>query len=336
MRAFSKDDPVRLLADNLEWWLPHVTAVIQDELGSFPVVPGEGELPTQVTLEDGSTLLGGVPGWPRKGGDLWRGEAEAAEFVTAIVEEADASGKLRGILDAVRSNRVEDDFSDFWSNARIDFERKLHRTRNKVSVRFVELPDNIPVQGPETEVVDRLVMSDFVALLNEKDRQIVVLLSSGYTRLHDIAAELGYATHSPISKKLAARFASKRRRSSTSSSDRPEIPPPAKANTDFRSQVGVMVRAVDQDQTQADRGGDGDLAALRRQLRDTRAERMRLQRALASRVSVEAAIWSTERDIDTRSSSRVEDARSVVEQLTSELLGLWGELDWHRMGDRSP
>lgn len=203
VRAFSKDDPVRLLAHNLEWWLPHVTAVIQDELGSFPVVPGEGELPTQVTLEDGSTLLGGVPGWPRKGGDLWRGEAEAAEFVTAIVEEADASGKLRGILDAVRSNRVEDDFSDFWSNARIDFERKLHRTRNKVSVRFVELPDNIPVQGPETEVVDRLVMSDFVALLNEKDRQIVVLLSSGYTRLHDIAAELGYATHSPISKKLA-------------------------------------------------------------------------------------------------------------------------------------
>lgn len=92
-----------------------------------------------------------------------------------------------------------------------------------------------------------------------------------------------------------------------------------------------MVRAVDQDQTQADGGGDGDLAALRRQLRDTRAERMRLERALASRVSVEAAIRSTERDIDTRSSSQVEDARAVVEQLTSELLGLWAELDWHRM-----
>lgn len=203
VRAFSKDDPVRLLAHNLEWWLPHVTAVIQDELSSFPVVPGEGELPAEVRLEDGSVLLGGVPDWPRKGGDLWRGEEDAAEFVTATVEQADATGQLRGILDAVRSHRVDDDFSDYWSNARIDFERKLHHTRSKISVKFVELSDNIPVQGPETEVVDRLVMSDFMALLNEKERQVVVLLSSGYTKLHDIAAELGYATHSPISKKLA-------------------------------------------------------------------------------------------------------------------------------------
>lgn len=92
-----------------------------------------------------------------------------------------------------------------------------------------------------------------------------------------------------------------------------------------------MVRSVDQDQAQSGVGGDGDLAALRQQLRDTRAERMRLQRVLASRVSVEAAIRSTERDIDTRSSAQVEDARVTVDQLTSELLGLWAELDWHRM-----
>lgn len=201
-RAFSNDDPVRLLAHNLEWWLPHVTAVIQEELGSFPVVPGDGELPADIQLIDGSVLPGGVPGWPRMGGDLWKGEEDAAEFVTATVEEADRAGRLRGILDAVRSNRVEDDFSDYWSNARTDFERKLHHTRNKVSVRFVELPDNIPVQGPDTEVVGQLIVSDFMALLNEKERQIVVLLSSGYSKLHDIAAELGYATHSPISKKL--------------------------------------------------------------------------------------------------------------------------------------
>jgi hypothetical protein len=88
---------------------------------------------------------------------------------------------------------------------------------------------------------------------------------------------------------------------------------------------------VDQDRVQVGAGGDGDLAVLRQQLRDTRAERMRLQRALANRVGVEAAIRSTERDIDTRSSSQVEDARAIVEQLTSDLLGVWAELDWHRM-----
>lgn len=37
--------------------------------------------------------------------------------------KADADGRLRGILDAVRSNRVEDYFSDRWSYAREDFER---------------------------------------------------------------------------------------------------------------------------------------------------------------------------------------------------------------------
>ena len=62
----------------------------------------------------------------------------AAEVVEDVVEAADARGRLRAIIDAVRSNRVEDDFSDRWSYAREDFERKLYHKRNKVRVR--ELP----------------------------------------------------------------------------------------------------------------------------------------------------------------------------------------------------
>ena len=148
-------------------------------------------------------MEGAVPGWPRMGGDLWRGQEEAAEIVALTVEHADRTGRLRGILDAVRSHRVVDDFSAKWSYAREDFERKLHHKRNKIAVKFVELPDTVPVQGPETEVEGRLVFADFMALLDEKEQQIVILLSSGYTKLTDIAAEMGYANHSPISKKLA-------------------------------------------------------------------------------------------------------------------------------------
>lgn len=203
LAAFSDDDPIRLLAHNLDYWVPPVTAVIQNSLRGFPVVVGEGELPEEVRLVDGSVLEGAVPGWPRMGGDLWRGADEAAEYVGLTVEQADGTGNLRAILDAVRSHRVQDDFSGRWSNARIDFERKLHGTRNKISVKFVELTDNIPVQGPETEVEGNLVCSDFMALLNEKEREIVVLLSSGYTKLQDVADVLGYANHSPVSKKLA-------------------------------------------------------------------------------------------------------------------------------------
>jgi hypothetical protein len=90
-----------------------------------------------------------LPPVPRAGGDLWCGEAEAAEVVQLAVEHADASGRLRGILEAVRSNRVEDDFSEHWPCAREDFERKLYRKRAKIKVRFVELTGTIPVQGPE-------------------------------------------------------------------------------------------------------------------------------------------------------------------------------------------
>lgn len=200
--AFSGSDPIRLLAHNLDFWLPPVTAVVEDVLRSFPVVDDAvGEYPPP--LADGGILPGALAVSPRKGGDLWRGEAEAAEVVQWTIDEADAEGRLRGILDAVRSNRVEDDFSERWSYAREDFERKLYHKRSKVKVRFVELTDTIPVQGPETEVEDGLVFADFLALLDERERQIVILLNSGMTKVGDVAATLGYKNHSPVSKRLA-------------------------------------------------------------------------------------------------------------------------------------
>ena len=199
--AFSKDDPVRLLSHHLDFWLPAVTQTMEGILRDFPVV-GNGVEEGPVPLVDGSVLLGATKANPRKGGDLWRGEGEAAEVLAATVDEADATGRLRGILDAVRSNRVEDDFSDRWSYAREDFERKLYRKRSKVKVRFVELTDTIPVQGPEAEVEGRIVYGDFLALLDERDRQIVVLLHSGETKLTDVADLLGYSNHSAVSKRL--------------------------------------------------------------------------------------------------------------------------------------
>lgn len=200
LTAFSKDDPIRLLAHNLDFWIPPVTTVIQETLGDFPEVKN-GKDYGPVQLHDGSVLEGAIAGNPRMGGDIWHGEAEAAEMLAWTVNEADATGNLRGVLEAVRTHRVHDDFSGYWSNAREDFERKLHRKRNKVKVRFVELTDTIPVQGPDSEVLGKLVTNDFLALLDEKQREIVVLLNSGF-RQHEIAEQMGYANHSPISKRL--------------------------------------------------------------------------------------------------------------------------------------
>jgi hypothetical protein len=201
--AFTVSDPIQLLAHHLDYWIPPVTAVMQDILRSFPVVDDKPVPEEPVPLIDGSFLKGAVAASPRCGGTLWLGEDWAADVVQDVVEAADSSGQLRAILDAVRSNRVEDDFSDRWSYAREDFERKLYHKRNKVKVRFVELTDTIPVQGPETEVEGNLVIGDFLSLLDERERQIVVLLRSGITRVGDVADILGYKNHSPVSKRLA-------------------------------------------------------------------------------------------------------------------------------------
>ena len=199
--GFTKDDPIRLLAHDLDFWIPPVTEVMETEMRTWPEVD-KGIEPQAVTLDDGSVLPGTTTANPRMGGDIWTGEDLAAEFVRDTVDAADGAGRLRGILDAVRSHRVEDDFSPHWTYAREDFERKLYRKRNKVKVRFVELTDTIPVQSPETEIVDRLVFNDFLALLDPKEREVVVLLRSGTTKLTEIADIMGYRNHSPISKRI--------------------------------------------------------------------------------------------------------------------------------------
>jgi hypothetical protein len=199
---FTKDDPIRILAHNLDFWIPAVAEAMEDEMRTWPIVD-TGITPGPVRLSNGELLEGATMGGPRKGSDIWTGEYEAAEFVERTVEAADQTGRLRDILDAVRSHRVHDDFSDRWSHAKEDFERTLNHTRSRVKVTFVELDDTTPVHGPETEIVGQLACSDFLALLNPKDREVVVILRSGVTTLTEVSRILGYSNHSAVSKRLA-------------------------------------------------------------------------------------------------------------------------------------
>ncbi|MEU5157382.1 sigma-70 family RNA polymerase sigma factor [Glycomyces sp. NPDC021274] len=200
LSAFTGNDPIKLLAHNLDFWVPPVTPSILEALSEHPESdPTVGVKP--VFLDDGTVLEDAVAVSPRVGGSVWLGEEEAKLMVAATVQAADKTGRLRSIIDAVRSNRVEDDFSAKWSYAREDFERKLYHKRSRVQVRFVELTDTVPVQGPGSDLSGHVVTSDFLALLDEKQRQVIVMLSSGF-RQHEIAELLGYANHSPISKRL--------------------------------------------------------------------------------------------------------------------------------------
>jgi hypothetical protein len=135
--------------------------------------------------------------------DAWRGKTEAWQATSEMVNVADSTGRLRAIIDAVRSHRIEDDFSDKWSYAKEDFERKLYSKRSKCRVSFVELTDTIPVHGPDKEVDDNLIWDDLLAIVEPKDRRVVICLRSGTTRVKEISETLGYANHSAVSKKLA-------------------------------------------------------------------------------------------------------------------------------------
>lgn len=130
------------------------------------------------------------------------GEAEAWDATKAIVQRADDRGRLRAIIDTIRSNRVEEDFPSCLSRAREDFERRLYHKRAKVKISFLELDETIPVHGPETEIHEHLLWQDFLAFLDTKEKAIVVLLRNGETKLKDISQKLGYANHSPVSKAL--------------------------------------------------------------------------------------------------------------------------------------
>jgi len=79
-----------------------------------------------------------------------------------------------------------------------DFERKLYRKRAKISVRFVELTDTIPGAGTGNGGRRQPgCWATFLALLDERERQVVVLLRSGYTKVGEVATILGYKNHSP-------------------------------------------------------------------------------------------------------------------------------------------
>lgn len=203
MDAFSKDDPIVILSHNLDYWLPYAYIVAEKRLRLLPRVDFESTEQEQKLLSLRQEMPADVEvNRPLKGGTIWAGEEDAWEATKELIEVADSQGKLRAIIEAVKSNRIEDDFSDHWSYAREDFERKLYHKRSKTKVVFVQLDDTIPVHGPDSECEEGLLWDDFIALLDKKERKIVVCLRNGVTKVSEIGKILGYANHSPVSKAL--------------------------------------------------------------------------------------------------------------------------------------
>ncbi|GKS12942.1 hypothetical protein YDYSY3_39420 [Paenibacillus chitinolyticus] len=200
---FSEDEPIKVLAHNLDFWLPYVNMVIEERVKQFPRTEIEDHKQNEMLNNAKRNIPEGINVFrPLKGGYVWKGEEESWEVLKEVVQRADSQGKLRSLIDSIKTNRVEEDFSNKWSFEREDFERRLYKKRSKFKVKFVELNETIPVIGPYSEIDNRLFWQDFMTILDPKEKQIVVMLRNGTTNLTDIGRHLGYANHSPISKAL--------------------------------------------------------------------------------------------------------------------------------------
>jgi len=203
LSGFSKQEPLVTLTHGLDFWLPYIDIVIQKrlkQLGRVKIENGkQSALLRKLRAKCPPNI---IPSRPLFGGLAWMGESEALEATREMVEVADQYGRLRSIIDAIKSNRVEEGFSPMWSYAKEDFERKMYHKRNKVKIQFVQLDDTIPTHGPDAEVHEDCLWQSLFGILNPKERRIIICLRNGVTKLADIGQALGYANHSAVSKAL--------------------------------------------------------------------------------------------------------------------------------------
>ena len=136
-------------------------------------------------------------------------------FMSYIVPKAVERHDLGPIIEAVKDMRCFEDFDYRESNQKTDFYRKWYHTRSlKAEMSFDmmqehfreryddvewELPD--PLSTFEDEVTEKVDVQNFLATLEETDRQILQMREDGYTQ-KEIAARLEFKTHSAVSKRI--------------------------------------------------------------------------------------------------------------------------------------
>lgn len=213
--AFSDNDPIQILSHAPAFWMPHALHVCFERAACYENndrdwTDEQRREVSEVNAHPTNLEVGVAYQASRFGGPLWEGEADASEAADEMIEHADRSGRLRALIDTVLSNRTDDDFSACWSREKEDFERAMFHKRAKVKVSFVELPEQEAIHSAftqlapsaEREAVEQLMFNDFLTLLDEKSRSIVICMRRGITTAVDISRELGYANHTPVTKRL--------------------------------------------------------------------------------------------------------------------------------------
>ena len=117
------------------------------------------------------------------------------------------------VLDVVKEMPCDEDFEPIKSKVRTDFLRKWYHTRSK-NVQTVSLEQTYSDEnfGPmffvpdaathvEEYTISKVFLEGFLKTLSERDLRLLNLREMGYT-WKEIAAEMGYASHSGVLKRV--------------------------------------------------------------------------------------------------------------------------------------
>lgn len=138
---------------------------------------------------------------------------EATLIMNYIVAKYIVQNNLREIIKVIEENRCEEDFDFRNSRQKTDFFRKWYHTRtNHPSISLEEWQENYKEKhngieyeiaddvNVENDVVDQIIIDEFLSTLSDKDRRILELRIDG-TPYERIAELLGYKNHSGVIKK---------------------------------------------------------------------------------------------------------------------------------------
>ena len=136
------------------------------------------------------------------------------ELLSNIVPAVMEKHNMQAAIDTAREYRCFEDFSKLKTRRKEDFFRKWYHTRTRhpqISLEQfqedykektdVDLEFEDPTVHIDASVTGKVQVEQFVATLDEKDRQILQLRMEGRT-LEEIAEELGYQNHSGVLKRI--------------------------------------------------------------------------------------------------------------------------------------
>lgn len=139
---------------------------------------------------------------------------EATLIMNYIVAKYIVQNNLREIIKVIEENRCEEDFDFRNSRQKTDFLRKWYHTRtNHPSISLEEWQENYKEKhngieyeiaddvNVENDVVDKIIVDEFLSTLSDKDRRILELRIDGIS-YERIAELLGYKNHSGVIKRI--------------------------------------------------------------------------------------------------------------------------------------